>query len=210
MDYHKWSCLTYSKQNKAETRAESPLVNFFFSLAITASHSQFIRQPNPTIVNFKQEIYQRWDSVVAEEDFAYLEEALAFIAEQKPQSARQFSQAVNKANRLNPVGRSLGKAELLHVYNRLAARQAVTENMANLRPFLVKKSGKSQSGVLVITVMTSPYPEVDGVKQSFSCEWNCYYCPNEPGQPRSYLHDEPSVLRGNHNGFDPVLQFTER
>ena len=20
--------------------------------------------------------------------------------------------------------------------------------------------------------------------QRFSCKWNCYYCPNEPGQPR--------------------------
>ena len=26
----------------------------------------------------------------------------------------------------------------------------------------------------------------------------------------SYLHDEPSVLRGNQNGFDPVLQFYQR
>ena len=32
----------------------------------------------------------------------------------------------------------------------------------------------------VITVMTSPFPN----GQKFSCEWNCHYCPNEPGQPR--------------------------
>ena len=118
---------------------------------------------------------------------------------------------------------------------------------------LIKKAGKSQSGVLVITVLTSPYPKVSLVDeqsatlqlrtptrartlthahtcththtkvgdkvqrysceharahtrtahththtkvgdkvQRFSCDWNCYYCPNEPGQPRSYLHDEPS------------------
>ena len=79
---------------------------------------------------------------------------------------------------------------------------------------LVKKAGKSQSGVLVVTVLTSPQPTFDheGQRktQRFSCQWNCYYCPNEPGQPRSYLHDEPSVLRANQNGFDPVLQFTER
>ena len=48
------------------------------------------------------------------------------------------------------------------------------------------------------------------MSQAFSCEWDCYYCPNEPGQPRSYLHDEPSVLRANMNQFDPVLQFTDR
>jgi histone acetyltransferase (RNA polymerase elongator complex component) len=62
----------------------------------------------------------------------------------------------------------------------------------------------------VITVLTSPYPEVDGVAQKFSCAWNCYYCPAEPGQPRSYLHDEPAVRRANQNAFDPVLQFTDR
>lgn len=62
----------------------------------------------------------------------------------------------------------------------------------------------------MITVLTSPYPEYDGKVQQFSCKWNCHFCPNEPGQPRSYLHDEPAVLRANHNGFDPVLQFTDR
>jgi len=38
----------------------------------------------------------------------------------------------------------------------------------------------------------------------------CYYCPNQPGQPRSYLHDEPAVMRANNSGFDPVMQFTDR
>jgi len=59
-------------------------------------------------------------------------------------------------------------------------------------------------------VLTSPYPEVNGVAQPFSCAWNCHYCPSEPGQPRSYLHDEPAVRRANQNRFDPVLQFTDR
>ncbi len=59
-------------------------------------------------------------------------------------------------------------------------------------------------------MLTSPYPEVDGKAQKFSCAWNCYYCPAEPGQPRSYLHDEPAVRRANQNAFDPVLQFTDR
>ena len=59
-------------------------------------------------------------------------------------------------------------------------------------------------------MLTSPYPEVNGVAQPFSCAWNCHYCPSEPGQPRSYLHDEPAVRRANQNRFDPVLQFTDR
>ena len=75
---------------------------------------------------------------------------------------------------------------------------------------LVKKSSKSQSGVLVITVLTSPFPRVGEEVQRFSCAWDCYYCPSEPGQPKSYLHDEPAVKRANENRFDAVLQFTDR
>jgi len=70
------------------------------------------------------------------------------------------------------------------------------------------------AGVLVITVLTSPYPEIEKngkmKKQKFSCQWNCYYCPNEPDQPRSYLRDEPAVRRANQNDFDPVLQVVDR
>jgi ELP3 family radical SAM enzyme/protein acetyltransferase len=79
-----------------------------------------------------------------------------------------------------------------------------------LRDQLVSTKKRSESGVNVITVLTSPYPEVNGKQQKFSCQWNCYYCPNEPGQPRSYLHDEPAVKRANTNRFDPFLQFMDR
>lgn len=58
------------------------------------------------------------------------------------------------------------------------------------------------SGVVVITVLTSP--------GTFSCPKDCHYCPNEPGQPRSYLSTEPAVLRANQNGWDAVLQFWDR
>ncbi|KNH06082.1 histone acetyltransferase-like protein [Perkinsela sp. CCAP 1560/4] len=84
------------------------------------------------------------------------------------------------------------------------SRNAVLEN------YLIKKSVRSSSGVLVITVFTSPYPTVNGEVQNFSCQWNCYYCPNEPGQPRSYLLNEPGVRRANMNAFDAVNQFQDR
>ena len=45
--------------------------------------------------------------------------------------------------------------------------------------------------------------------QKFSCAWDCHYCPSEPNQPKSYLHDEPAVKRANENQFDAVLQLTE-
>ena len=50
--------------------------------------------------------------------------------------------------------------------------------------FSLRKIGKSSSGVAVITLLTSPFPEYTKngkkVKQTFSCGKDCAYCPNEP------------------------------
>lgn len=67
---------------------------------------------------------------------------------------------------------------------------------------LIRKHVRTASGVAVITVLTSP--------GAFSCPKDCYYCPNEPGQPRSYLSTEPAVLRGNQCGWDSARQFWDR
>ena len=50
--------------------------------------------------------------------------------------------------------------------------------------YSIRKLGKSSSGVTVITLLTSPFPQYTKdnqiVEQSFSCGKNCAYCPNEP------------------------------
>lgn len=77
------------------------------------------------------------------------------------------------------------------------------------------KNGKSYSGVIVVTVFTSGNPEFtdkNGIRktQTYSCMWNCSFCPNEPGQPRSYLKLESGVLRANKNNFDCYSQIIDR
>lgn len=84
-----------------------------------------------------------------------------------------------------------------------------------VRKTLQIKPCKSWSGITSITIFTSPYPEYtndigERVKQSFSCAFDCHYCPKEPGQPRSYLKGEPGVLRANKNDFDCVRQMRDR
>ena len=69
-----------------------------------------------------------------------------------------------------------------------------------------KKQFRSQSGVMVVAIFTSPFPN----GQKFSCEYDCWYCPEEPNQPRSYLFKEPGVLRANRNDFDCVAQMWDR
>ena len=124
--------------------------------------------------------------------------------EQQVQAAIAALRKKHRKHKMSPK-----KSQLIHVYDLLTARGSLAP-CPQLRAALMKNPSKSQSGVLVITVLTSPYPATGGVVQRFSCKWDCHYCPNEPGQPRSYLHDEPAVRRANHNGFDPVLQFTDR
>ena len=75
--------------------------------------------------------------------------------------------------------------------------------------FRIKKS-RSLSGVLTVAVFTSPYPTSQGKIQKFSCQWDCYFCPNEPGQPRSYDPREPGNARARKNNYDPVKQFWDR
>ena len=103
--------------------------------------------------------------------------------------------------------------------------------------FMKSKSARSQSGVIVVTVVTSPWPktaEQDYGKEGtyvgdsdtfakdektlelakkykhFSCKYDCHYCPSEPGQARSYLMKEPAVARANQHRFDAVEQFRDR
>jgi ELP3 family radical SAM enzyme/protein acetyltransferase len=75
-----------------------------------------------------------------------------------------------------------------------------------LLSFLQKAPSRNISGVTVVTVLTAPFP--DG--QKFSCKHDCYYCPAEPNQPRSYLMSEPAVARANRNEFDARRQTLDR
>ena len=159
-----------------------------------------------------EDIYKRWDAQVTPEELPVYTTIVRALLGAGVSDERSLQRVINeqrKALRMTPR-----KSKLLHTYQMLV-REGEAERSPALEKALIKKSSKSESGVLVITVLTSPYPSFTDesgkrVTQRFSCEWDCYYCPNEPDQPRSYLHDEPSVLRANQNSFDPVLQFTDR
>jgi ELP3 family radical SAM enzyme/protein acetyltransferase len=109
------------------------------------------------------------------------------------------------------------KIDLIKIYNNLGFDDY------DLKKKLIKKVGKSQSGIISITVLTSGTPEYtnsngERVKGTFSCLHNCSFCPNEipsadnnwTQQPKSYLYTEPAVLRANQNNFDPIKQMNSR
>ena len=159
------------------------------------------------------DIYERWDNIVPKEQREPIRNMVKAVVERlgqlkpgesAPTVYRKTMRQQSKIYKIMPR-----KAWQLHMYKQMVANKELP-SLQLLKDLLVTRASKSESGVLVVTVLTSPYPMVNGKKQKFSCEWNCYYCPNQPGQPRSYLRDEPAVLRANQNGFDAVMQFTDR
>jgi len=59
---------------------------------------------------------------------------------------------------------------------------------------------RSQSGIATVTVITKPY----------ACPGRCVYCPTEARAPKSYLTNEPAVMRALRNDYDPFRQTTSR
>lgn len=74
--------------------------------------------------------------------------------------------------------------------------------LERLRTILIKRAVRSDSGILNISVSMPP--------DKFSCRYNCHFCPNEPGMPRSYLSNEDVFLRASQVGFDAVGQVHSR
>ena len=80
-----------------------------------------------------------------------------------------------------------------------------------LKRWLIKKSSRSESGVIVVTIVTKPG---DNIK--FSCPEKCAYCPTEtnlegvPTQPKSYISTEPAMMRALNSNFSIKGQIEDR
>lgn len=111
----------------------------------------------------------------------------------------QLSREVSKNN-----GIFIKKTLVIYIYRKLIEEGKIENNPLVWQ--LIQKRSRNISGITSITVLTSPTP--DG--QNFSCKHNCYMCPAEPGQPRSYLTQEPAVSRATRNKHDAILQMNDR
>jgi elongator complex protein 3 len=94
---------------------------------------------------------------------------------------------------------SPSNVELLKAYHNLLRKKRVkrSEILENL---LIKRKIRSLSGVVVVSVLTKPWP----------CPGKCIYCPSEKGLPKSYLSGEPAVERAKRANFDPYIQTQNR
>ncbi|KAH7646990.1 ELP3 like acetyltransferase involved in transcription [Cryptosporidium bovis] len=160
---------------------------------------------------------QKWEeNLEVETLFSFVHELILL----SPKTRKEYENVINILRRRHKIAPS--KSQIIRVYEEIISQKGLdlpdesvkiiyqdfietgeNEKINNIeKSLLSKKAVRSQSGVVVITILTSP--------GEFSCKHDCHYCPNEPGQPRSYLSTEPAVLRANQNSFDPINQFRDR
>jgi elongator complex protein 3 len=90
-------------------------------------------------------------------------------------------------------------ADLRDRYNTLVSHKKIKRSTA-LEKILLSRAIRTQSGVAVVAVLTKPYP----------CPGKCIYCPSEKNMPKSYLSNEPAVMRAIASRFDPYRQVQSR
>lgn len=119
-----------------------------------------------------------------------------------PPSSYQDNAAFNKSmiNLRRKYKISPSKHELGLVYQQLdPTRYPVIPSLKNI---LITRAIRSDSGILNVSISLPP--------NQFSCRYNCFFCPNEPGMPRSYLSNEEVFRRGGMVQFDARLQINSR
>jgi elongator complex protein 3 len=90
-------------------------------------------------------------------------------------------------------------ADLREHYEKLIAQKIIQRNV-QLEKILLSRKIRTQSGVAVVAVLTKSYP----------CPGQCLYCPTEKNMPKSYLSNEPAVMRAISAKFNPYRQVQSR
>lgn len=90
-------------------------------------------------------------------------------------------------------------ADLRDCYDKLLLSKKIKRN-EKLEKLLKSRGIRTESGVAVIAVLTKFHP----------CPGKCLYCPTEKDMPKSYLSNEPAVMRAVKENFNPYRQVQTR
>ena len=110
-----------------------------------------------------------------------------------------FHKFKNKIYGKYKLPKPIPSIELIERYNELIATWELEEDL-RFKKILRKRWVRSQSGVTVISLLT----------KFWGCPWLCVYCPTFEWLPKSYIPNEPAVMRAELNKFDPIMQIHNR
>lgn len=110
-----------------------------------------------------------------------------------------FQKIQNEIYKKYKLAKPLASIEILNRYTERINNWELQENII-FKKILRKRGVRSLSWVTVISLLT----------KFFWCPWKCLYCPTFEGLPKSYIPNEPAVMRAELNKFDPILQVHSR
>lgn len=120
------------------------------------------------------------------------------LIKDKPETRKKLSDAKRQAAGKLKLPPPLS-ADIFRIYQKLLRQKKIKRN-EQLEALLKKREVRTISGVAPIAVLTKPYP----------CPGKCAYCPTEKNMPKSYLSNEPAVMRAITFNFDPKQQVSGR
>ncbi len=97
---------------------------------------------------------------------------------------------ISKKHRISLIS----NVNLLKAYHKNGGNDEKIISLLRTRPV------RSLSGVVNVSVLTKPFP----------CPGKCIFCPFQKDAPKSYLTNEPAVMRAVDNDYDPERQVITR
>lgn len=125
-------------------------------------------------------------------------EIIKYLVEKNPRGEAQLSRAKRQIAKKFKL-KTLSNIDLLKLYRETVEAKKIKPNKT-LEKLLKTREIRTLSGVAPVAVLTKPYP----------CPGKCAFCPNEKEMPKSYLSNEPAVMRAIGTDFDPYRQVRAR
>lgn len=124
---------------------------------------------------------------------------LQIVLKRKPKTHAKLNKIKRKFAKDEKISTIVTNAELLQLYQEQITQDEIKDD-PDLRTLLKKRAIRTLSGVAPVAVLTKAYP----------CPGKCAFCPTESQMPKSYLSNEPAVMRAVLTKFNPHKQVSVR
>ena len=128
-----------------------------------------------------------------------IDEIISLALKEESLTKDSFHKLQNGVYKKYKLKRPIPSIQILQRYNESIDDGIYEENIA-FKKVLRKRWVRSLSWVSVISLLT----------KFFGCPGKCIYCPTFEDLPKSYIPNEPAVMRAQLNAFDPILQIHNR
>jgi ELP3 family radical SAM enzyme/protein acetyltransferase len=139
--------------------------------------------------------------------YNFLEDSIINIIDNPPKNKNEFNKNINTILQKYKLPK-LKNVLLIYIVKKFYCENKMSREIFDIYiNFLRAKNCRSLSGILEVAIMTSPY---NMAGSNNGCDYDCYFCPNQKGFPRSYIKEEPAVRRAQQMGFNTIKQTHDR